>query len=359
MRRELLAGVRIALKRWRSVGAVALIFAMACLVLALVLSDVLVQWTALRAGSRLRQEQATIFSTYYGNLGVTNVSTRTRDILAQDIAVGRAYTSVIYNVSSQAPDFADGVPAIVIVGDLAPEVLPGLSLCGSPPCATLGPRASSHPTAVDLHGLQVPVVGKHPAGMNWFDPHAAGKNLEDHLVIRIAPEQLTYLDEFELEEAVSRTVYIGRSAPQVEVLVQNTAGDNLYLVPQQLSLQQPKQFKSLMVAAGMYIVAISAFCLLTGYAFSATSRAIVDHEMPELAIRRTCGATPTMISLRLAGFTGCVMLVLPLLMCGLLLLFGYPVNGGARVAAVCVLACFGVVFWSARRYLLRKDGLAL
>lgn len=358
MCRELLAGARIALKRWRSVGAVALIFATACLVLALVLSDVLVQWTALRAGTRLRQEQATVFSTYYGNAGVTKVSTETRDLLTQDIAAGRAYTSVIYNVGSQDPDFAGGVPAIIAVGDLAAEVLPGLRLCDSPPCATIGPQATSRPTELDLHGLRVPVAGTHPSGMNWFDPHAAGKSLERHLVIRIAPEQLSYLDEFELEEAVLRTVYIGQSATQVEALVRSAAANRLYLVPQQLSIQQPKQFRSLMVAASMYIVAVSAFCLLTGYAFSATSRAIVDHEMPELVIRRTCGATPTMISLRLAGFTGCVMLVLPLLICALLCLFGYPVDGGARVAAASVLACFGVVFCSARRYLLRKDGLA-
>ncbi len=359
MVREVLAGARVALKRWKSAGTVAAIFAMVCLVLAFVLSDVLVQWTALRAGTRLRQEQATILSAYYGGEGVAEVSPATRDLLAQDITAEQAYTSVIYNVSSQAPDFAGGAPAIIVVGDRVSELIPGLDLCGAPPCATLGPKAVSQPGTVDLHGLQVPVTGSHPAGMTWFDPHVAGKTLDQYLVIRLLPEQLVYLDRFELEEATSRTVYIGESASQVRSLVGSAAKDGMYLVPQKLSVQQPKQFKELMVAAGMYVVAISAFSLLMVYAFSATSRSIADHEMPELVIRRTCGATPTLVSLRLANFIACVMLVAPLGLCALLQLFGYPLDGGARVAAVCVLACFGAIFWSARRYLMRKDGLAL
>ena len=151
---------------------------------------------------------------------------------------------------------------------------------------------------------------------------------------------------------MTRAVLLHPPADVVASMVGESAKSQLYLVPQDVSVEQPRRFRELMVTAGMYLVALAAFLTLMLYAFGATATVVMQREVRALVIRRMCGATPAGLVVRIASFLAAVMLVLPAVTCGVLVALGPPVRTGALAALVIVSVCWlGILTVSCRRVL--------
>lgn len=354
MGEEVFGGAALALRRWRSTFSTALIFSFACLVTALILGDVLSQWAALRGGAVLREERAIVFDAYYDERGVTDTSAVLRDVVAPQIAARSGYTSVLRNLNVDDPDFAAGHPVLLVSGDEVDRLFPDLGLCSPAPCVSAGADMVDYPPTVSIAGHALPVARRLASGATWFDPNAAGAGLGQSLVINLPAEMLNGLDAYAKEEAVTRLVLMKSPRAQVNATVAAAAESNLHLVPQDVSVEQPRRFRDLMVTASMYIVALAAFMLLIVYAFAATSTQIVRQEIRGFVIRRAAGATPAHVTVRLATFLAVVVLVLPTLMCGALFLLGPPVARGAAVALAAAWTVYALLLFVARRMVLAE-----
>lgn len=354
MLNEVGGGLSLALRRWRATASIAVVFAIVCLVTAMILGDVLSQWAALRGGAMLRSENAVVFTPFYPSGEVSAVSPETLTALGEHLTDDEAYSSIINNLSVDDPEFAGGVPTILVSGDVLDRLFPDLGLCSPAPCVSSGAEVMGAPEELILGDVSVPVADDLEPGAVWFDPNAAGLPLDEYLVLRVQPEQLASLDDYATEELVARTVVLAPERSEVSSFVASAARDGLHLVPQDVATEQPQRFRALMVTASMYIVALLAFTLLVTYAYAATSRVIVNHELRAFVIRRMCGATPLGLTVRIASFLAAVILVLPTIMCLGLLMLGPPVDAAARVALFGVSLIYVLLLVLTRRAVLSE-----
>lgn len=190
---EVIGGASLALRRWRELVGTTLIFSLVCLAMSLVLGDVITQVEVLRGGEAIRRERAVAFAPFYPIESVSMTSPRLLGMLSEKIEKGKAYSSVLYNLGLDSPeDFV--APTILVAGGRVGGLFPDLGLTPTAPGAFVG--ADVTPTSsVRLGSKQIPIVGKLRRGAVWFDPSAAGIELDDHQVLQVTPEEsrnLTY-----------------------------------------------------------------------------------------------------------------------------------------------------------------------
>lgn len=338
---EVIGGASLALRRWRELVGTTLIFSLVCLAMSLVLGDVITQVEVLRGGEAIRRERAVAFAPFYPIESVSMTSPRLLGMLSEKIEKGKAYSSVLYNLGLDSPeDFV--APTILVAGGRVGGLFPDLGLAPTAPGAFVG--ADVTPTSsVRLGSKQIPIVGKLRRGAVWFDPSAAGIELDDHQVLQVTPEEFSELDVYAKEELVLRAVFLDASDDFIAEYIAEAAKGGLYLVPQRIAIEQPQRFASLMVRASLYVISMAAFLLLELLSFGATTREILERERRGFTIRRMCGATRLALTVRLASFLAMIVLALPVPMCLVLMLVGGPASAGALAALVSLPPTYAVL----------------
>ena len=340
---EAVGGVRLALRRWPSVVTLAAMIGLACLVLSLLLGDVLSQLAVLRGGAKLRERHAVTFTAYHKQGGVSNVDDATVDTLVSQIRNGQAYAVIVSNVQIDNPDFADGIPTVVLFGDTLLSVFPDLRLCTPAPCAMRGAALAGRTiNPIDFAGEYLDVNAMLPASATFFDVKVAGLPLDRRIVLHLPPEDLLRVNPIEREEALARAVLLAPDARQVDTFVASAARGELYLVPHDVAVDQPRRFQDLMIMSAMYVVGLAGFLGLVLSAFASAAAATMRREIPTFTIRRMYGATPRHVSVRVGAFLATTVLALPGPL--LLLLSGAPVADGVADGARWVLALVAIIF---------------
>lgn len=350
--RELWAGVIMACRRWQAMLGISGMIAAACVVFALALEDVVSEVAVLKGGQHLRKQHAVTFTPFYPQGKSTQVKNDTIQYVIDQINNRKGYTAIIHNMELDNPDFAGGYPTLVLFGDVIPDLFPELSLCKSVPCAMKGSKIVDEKiNAVNIEGENIPVVGTLPAGATLFDPSAAGLPLDNRIVIRAPTKLLPLLHSIEKEEAITRTVFLDPEAKVVDTFVTMNANTELYLIPHEIAVDQPLQFREVMERSAIYIVGMLSFLLLVFIAFVSSTRLTIRQEHRAFKIRAMYGATPFHLSLRIGSFLAVVVLIPPVALLSLLLFYlhisGAPSpNVPLWVMLVILLTFFLLWFWS-------------
>lgn len=356
MLREVKGGARVAVRRWRSMIALAGMIVTACVILALLLGDVLSQLAVLRGGAELRRQHAVTFSAYYRAGGVSTVGDGVVDDLATRIASGRAYAAVTENVQVDNPDFADGTPTVVLIGDAIGRLYPDLKLCDPAPCAMRGAELAGRQIApIEFAGLRFDVDGVLPPAATFFDPNAAGLPLGTRILLRLPADRMRGLDEVEREEALTKAVLLAPRDQDVDAFVSRALPGGLTLVPQDVAVDQPRRFRDLMIRSAMYVVGLVAFLGLVLSAFSSAADTTMRQEARTFTLRRMYGAAPHHVAVRIGGFLAMVLLAIPLPLLFLLRLAGDPVAGGALWVIWMIVGTFTALWVTTVRRMVRRD----
>ena len=354
MLREVRDGFVMALRRWPVMLSLAVTIAVACVVLSLALVDVLSQVAVLRGAKKLREHHAVIFTAYYPSSADSSVGNNTVNYLMNLIERREAYTAVVFNMGLGDPDFAGGHRTLVLFGDVVPELFPDLQLTDPAPHAARGAKlADQNIDPVSIAGERIPVVKMLPAGATFFDPNVAGLPLDRRIVIRAPTKTLPLLNPTERDEALTRAVLLDPADEVVDKFVSGCAQGGLFLVPHEVSIEQPQRFREIMMSSAMYIVGMLGFIALVFAAFVSSARLTMRQEGRAFKIRQMYGATPMHISLRIGGFLAAVALVPPVVLLSLLLLLllvaGAPAPGAALWVMAAVILTFAFLWISSVR----------
>ncbi|GAA3732245.1 hypothetical protein [Salinactinospora qingdaonensis] len=352
MLRDLAGGVRMALRRWPMMLSLAAMIALACVVLAFLLADVLRQLTALRGAQEMRDREAVVFTPYYERLATTTTlpDSTVADLVAT-IRDGHAYTAVIKNVRLDTSDFAGGRPAVILVGAELEEMVPGLDVCEPAPCAMRGAEVTQPVGPVRFAGYTLSRFEELPSAATYFDANLGTVPLDERVVLNMPPESLPRLNPVEREEAMARAVLFDVTDAEIAAHVDGNATGGLYLVPRNVAVDQPQRLTGFMVVSAMYIAGMAAFLGLVLLAFAASAGEALRRERAVFAIRRAYGAGRGHTAARIGGFVGLVVLAAPLPPLVGLWLIGSPVSSGAMWVLALVVVIFGCLWvWAVKQH---------
>lgn len=310
---------------------------MVAVVLALLLGDVLTQASTLKEGAALRKANAVATTPYYLAGGVSTANDQALALLGEHATTGTGYSAVINNIAINDPDVLGGTSALIVTGPVVFEVFTRLGTGCPAPCVLRGADLPTTTEPLHFRGLIIPQGAMLPRGAVWFDPNAAGVNLDDVQLLVLGPDHYRYLDNEEKEELLTRAVLLNPSDHELHSFIAGAAAGGLSLVPARLSEEQPDVFSDLMTRAALYVVALIAFALLLGLAYSAIVRTMAAREQRALIIRRMCGGTQGRLGARIVSYPFLVSRALPLLMCVLLSVLGPPLRTGAAIVATLVV----------------------
>lgn len=346
---DIAGGLKLAVRRWRYSLSVAVIFGIVSVVMSLILGDVLTEAGALRGGTNLRKAQAVVFTPVYPPQRVSETNNETVHMLQEQIDTGAAYSSVVNNLAVNEPDAFGGTKTIAVVGEEAWRMFPHLGTGCEAPCVLRGALLPHDESPVNFRGITFSYHGLLDRGAVWFDPNAAGMNLDSYQLLVLKPSQIEFLDEYEKEELITKTVLLNPEDELLDRYIHSAAAGSLYLVPSDLAKEQPERFASLMTKAALYVLALLAFSLLAVFAYSSVVKEIIRQESKAFFIRRLCGAPAERLAVRLLVFLAVSTLFLPLGACYLLWLMGPPVDIGAKVMAAIIALVYGALSLSALR----------
>lgn len=320
---------------------------LATVVLSFSLIDVLSQAAVLNGGRQLREHHAVFFTPYYPHGEVSRVGDEVVDYLMDLIERRQAYTAIVYNMALDDPDFAGGHPTLVLFGEVLPELFPDLPLCDPAPCAMRGAKVRGEIVAsVRIGGEDIAIEQILPRGTTFFEVNVAGLPLDYRIVVRAPVWVIPSLHPIEREELLTRAVLLNPPDSTVEAFVSGAAQGGLFLVPHEVSVEQPRRFREIMMYSVMYMVGILAFLALAFIAFISSARLVMQKERRALKIRKMYGATPLHIGLRIGGFLAALMLIPPMGVLFLLRLFLVLSDAPAPDAPLWVMGGLMVIFAS-------------
>ena len=361
MLHEVWGGFGMALRRWPTALVFAGMIAVASTVLSFALVDVLAQVAVLKGAKELRERHAVVFTPYYPYGMESSVDDHTVKYLKDLIDRQKAYTAVVHNMGLDDPNFAGGHPTLVLFGDIIPELFPELKICDPAPCAVRGAKLTGQDIdSVIIAGERIPIVNTLSPGATFFDPGVAGLPLDNRIVIRAPTKLLSLLQPIEREEALVRAVLLSPSPEDVDAYVSGCAKGGLFLIPQDVAVDQAQKFRQIMMASAMYIVGMLGFLILVFAAFMSSARLTFLEERRALKIRQMYGATPLHMMLRIGGFLAAVLLVPQGMLLFLMWMFFQVVDAPAPEAALWVglALLFAYVFlwiFSVREVLSREE----
>lgn len=342
MSNGIIGGITLAIKRWKQTTGIAIIFIFVSITLTLVLTDVITQFQTLRAGKALREHNAVIFSPTYLQGGVTDASDSAMSFLQDTLLNNVAYSSVLNNLSVEDDNPFDGIKTILVTGRQAHEYFDYLAFDRADSYVLRGSQVQGA-SSVNFHNMLLPVVGTIPLDSIWFDPNAAGLNLDNTQIIVLAPSDIKLLDNYEKEELLVRSVFLSPTAETVSQFVENAREGGLYLVPANLAKEQPDRFSDLMVQAALYVIALAAFLILACIGYANYVSDIIRNEMRAFMIRKMCGATTSQLVIRFLSFLAVTIAIGPLIICSLLSSAGPPFSTSALFIAWSVILIY-VIF---------------
>jgi hypothetical protein len=331
-------------------------------VLSFSLMDVLSQEAVLNGGRQLREHHAVFFTAYYPHGSDSQVGDDTVQYLMGLIDQQQAYTAIVHNMALDDPDFAAGHPTLLLFGNVVPKLFPDMQLCDPAPCAVRGAKVSGDVVdSLNVGGEGIPVEQVLPRGATFFDVNAAGLPLENRVVVRAPTRIIPRLNPIEREELLTRAVLLDPPDSVVATITSGAAQAGLFLVPNEVSVEQPNRFREIMMRSVMYIVGILAFLTLAFMAFVSSARLVMQQERREFKIRQMYGATPLHISLRIGGFLSAVVLIpqvaLLVLMRGFLLLSGAPAPDAPMWVMALLVLIFAFLWFTLVQEVLAKEGL--
>ncbi|TPF87321.1 hypothetical protein BW13_00265 [Bifidobacterium sp. UTCIF-37] len=337
------------LRRWGSILGITLLVVFAGSVFTMTLSDVLTESSVIGGEARLRAADAVTFSPQYLLQSPSKANPQVTSDLQDMLEQGRAYSAIINNVEIDNPGFANGIPAIVLMGNID-DMFPQLGLCSHAPCASIGYQVDKMqvPDSVHIAGIDIKVSGTLPASASIFDPNTAGVNLDRYLIIRLGPGSLTQLDDMELEEAMAKTVMFNPSRTRISEFITGCRDAGLILVPHQLNTEQPQRDKDLIVRALMYLLGLSAFLALTVIVIIQTLSVTLARERSAMLVRRLYGATAAGETVRVAGLI-LIMLLPAASALACFQLIGEPVATASRTMIAVILVMAALVWTIAAR----------
>ncbi|MCB7138256.1 hypothetical protein [Cellulosimicrobium marinum] len=340
-------GIGMAIRRWPRLLGLSAMISVACAVMAILLADVLIQFSALRAGSELRARGAVVFTPFYTSDDVTAPAPATVESLSEMIESEDAYTAIVHNVQVNDPGFLDGVPVIVTFGSMISKLLPDVDQCAPAPCASAGRGVdlSSIPNEFEFAGSQIEMRDRLAPGASFFDANLGSVPLDDSIVLNLPPDSIGHLDPYELEEALIRAVILTSDASSADSFVASAARNGLQLVPHNVAIDQPQRLAAMMVMSGMYVLGLVAFLGIVVAAFISSAFLTVRDELATFIIRRTYGASVWNSASRIGGFVFAAVVVpatVPLLALSLL---GPPISSGAAWMVLAV-SMLGAGLWA-------------
>lgn len=308
---ELRDGFILAFRRWPVMLTLAGLITLSTAVLSFALADVLSEVYVLRGAKELRERHAVFFTAYYPEGGeVSHVDDETVRYLMNLIDQQQAYTSIVYNMALDTPDFAGGYPTLILFGDVVPNLFPDMYLCTPAPCAVRGARVVGDGVdTLDVGGIDISVEQILPRGATFFDVNAAGLPLDYRIVVRAPTSVIPTLNPIEREELITRAVFLNPTDSMVYTFVSGAARGGLFLVPHEVSVEQPQQFREIMMRSAMYIIGMLSFLGLALMVFVFSARVAIQQERRGFKIRQMYGATPWHISFRIGAFLAAVVLL--------------------------------------------------
>lgn len=360
---EIWDGFILAFRRWPVMLTLAGLVTIATVVLSFALVDVLSQVAVLKGGRQLRAHHAVFFTPYYPSGGdVSRVGDETVYYLMELIERKQAYAAIVYNMAIDDPDFAGGYLTLILFGDIVPELFPEMHLCDPAPCAMYGAKVVGGEVAsINVGGVEIPVEQRLPRGTAFFDVNVAGLPLDNRIVVRAPLQVIPNLDPIEREELLSRAVLLDPPDSVVYTLVSGAAQGGLFLVPHNVSIEQPRRFREIMISSAMYIVGMLAFLALAFTAFVASARLVLRQERRAFKIRQMYGATPLHLSLRVGAFLAAVVLIPQVVVLSLLqvlfVLSDAPAPGAPTLVALFLFLIYVFLWVSLVREVLTKEGV--
>lgn len=347
---EFRGGARMALQRWPIILAISTLVAISAAILVLIVSDVVTQSTALRAGKEFRNLSAVVFTPYYGHEGPTPISSDLAQSLQQLVDSNSAYTAVIGNVNSNIVRGGESPAVLLVFGDAIFRTMPYLALCDPAPCASIGAKVKN----VSLEKLQLGIFEIHstqilPFSSAFFDANLGVIPLDEKVILHLRAKDLAKLTlPEELEEAVTRSVMIGADQSAISIYVDQAAKNQLYLVPRNVAIDQPARLSGFMLLSVMYVIGLVVFLAIILFAYSSVAGHMLKQAHSVFAIRITHGADSKDVTARVSGFVFVALLALPIPIVGLLQFLPPPISTSARAvgATLLVISTYYVISFS-------------
>lgn len=360
---EIRDGFLLAFHRWPVMLTLAGLITLSTAVLSFALADVLSEVYVLKGAKELRQRHAVFFTAYYPEGGeVSRVDNETVQYLMELIERQQAYTSIVYNMALDNPDFAGGYRTLVLFGEVIPILFPDMHLCVSAPCAMRGAKVTGDGVdRINVGGIDAWVEQILPRGATFFDVNAAGLPLDYRIVVRAPTSVMPILNPIEREELIARAVFLNPTDSAVYTFISGAARGGLFLVPHEVSIEQPQQFREIMMRSAMYMIGMLGFLVLALMAFVFSARLTMQQERRGFKIRQMYGATPLHIRFRIGGFLAAVVLLPE--MVSLFLLQRFLVIAGALEpnaplwVMLLLVFIFAFLWFDLAREVLSKEGL--
>lgn len=305
---DALGGVRTAARRWRVLLGLAATTAAGALVLSVIMGDVITQFQALRAARQLRAHHAVAFTVYYPSNPdpVSDVPDATVEGFATAVSAGTAFTVLesSVGVDSATGTTGDGTPVVAVIGDAAALAGSGGVLpCSPAPCAVRG---------ADLADRDVGTVTVAGPGASVYVPAGGPQDLDGVVTVVLPASVLPDLGPTEREEAMVRSVWLSPGAGALDGFLAGCRSGRLLLVPADLATDSLADVRDQLVTAAMYVVGTIAFLALLVAALAGVTGEVLRAEERAWVIRRSCGARPHHLAVRVGTFTATVLLALPL-----------------------------------------------
>lgn len=222
---EIRDGFILAFRRWPMMLTLAGLITLSTMVLSFALADVLSEVYVLRGTTELRERHAVFFTAYYPEGGeVSHVDDETVRYLMNLIDQQQAYTSIVYNMALDNPDFAGGYPTLILFGDVVPNLFPDMHLCIPTPCAVRGARVTADGVdTLNVGGIDISAEQTLPRGTTFFDVNAAGLPLDYRIVVRAPTSVIPILNPIEREELITRAVFLNPTDSMVYTFIAGAA----------------------------------------------------------------------------------------------------------------------------------------
>lgn len=344
---EIRNGITLVTHHFVQIITIMLLMGLVCFSIGMNLSTVTDKAIALKQSQELRTRNPIYFSAYYEDSSSSSEDTSSLSILINALNKGTALTYVDSDIELSHKDFANRHHVLIVMGKKT-----NLAVFGIPNPQSTKPRAY---LGADLpeKSIELPIAGYHltasqhlPSHASFFSPHGFGESLDHHVVIVLPPSALSRMNEQEKTRALFNTIFLMKepshiSDDDLSLFLRSCYSWGMSLVPQNLSVSLPEQFRKVVALTISYVVPSIALLILVFFLFFSLGKTLVREELTELRIRYFFGATLGSLSIRVITFL-LLSLVVPAVLPSALL--AYQAQQQFAIPGIIILTFTLVVF---------------